>query len=141
MVKLAEDKSVFKGSGVSITSEGHSYLGAAVGTKSFVKNYAFNIVKVFLEELDVLTTIASSQPHAAYTALTHGLSSKWTYLSKTIPDLFPTCTLLPIEQKLHREFLPSITRQKSIKSSREGLDVPTSSPWRNGNLESSREQL
>ena len=80
-----------------------------MGTETFVKNYATDKIKVFLDELDKLTTFASSQPQAAYAALTHGLSSKWTYLSRTISDI--SAILQPIEQKLHRQFLPSITGQ------------------------------
>ncbi len=117
--KLAEAKSAFEGSGISITSEGRRYLGAAIGTDTFVKNYAADKVKVFLDEIDKLTAIASSQPHAAYSALTHGLASEWTYLSKTIPDL--SAILLPIEQKLHREFLPSLTGQNTFNQIKRDL--------------------
>ena len=34
-----------------------------------------------------LAEIATSQPHAAYAAFVHGLSSRWTYLSRTIPEV------------------------------------------------------
>ena len=117
--KLAEARAIFDGSGISITSEGHNYLGAAIGIESFVKNYAADKVQAFLEEIDKLTTIAATQPHAAYSALTHGLSSKWTYLSRTIPDI--SSILQPIEQKLHREFLPSITGQNPFNQNERNL--------------------
>jgi len=34
-----------------------------------------------------LVAVALSQPHAIYATFIHGLSSRWTYLLKTIPDL------------------------------------------------------
>ena len=117
--KLAEARAIFDGLGISITFEGHNYLGAAIGIESFVKNYAADKVQVFLEEIDKLTIIAATQPHATYSALTHGLSSKWTYLSRTIPNI--SSILQPIEQKLHREFLPSITGQNPFNQNERNL--------------------
>ena len=38
-------------------------------------------------EIRLLTAIALTQPHAAFAALTHGLSSKWSYLSRTTAGL------------------------------------------------------
>lgn len=35
----------------------------------------------------LLSDIATSQPHAAFSALTHGLLSKWSYLSRVVPDV------------------------------------------------------
>ena len=57
-------------------------------------------------------TIASSQPHAAYSALTHGLIGKWAYISRTVPnvsDLF-----LPLENALRHQFLPDLTGRTSF---------------------------
>jgi len=34
-----------------------------------------------------LSKFASSQPHVAYSAMIHGLSSRWTFLSRTVNDL------------------------------------------------------
>ena len=36
---------------------------------------------------NILSDIAKSQPHAAFSALTHGLLNKWTYLSRVVPDI------------------------------------------------------
>ena len=40
-----------------------------------------------MKELDNLATIAVIQLHAAHATFTHGLSSKWSYLTRTIRDI------------------------------------------------------
>ena len=35
-----------------------------------------------MNEVEKLSKIAETQPHAAYAAFTHGLSSKWSYHSR-----------------------------------------------------------
>ena len=42
---------------------------------------------VLMYELNRLSYIAQTQPHAAYTAFTHGLKHKFTYLMRTIPNI------------------------------------------------------
>ena len=62
---------------------------------------------MWTEEVLHLAEFATSQPHAAYTAFVHGLSTKWTYLSRTVPeikDLFQ-----PLENAIHQVLIPSIT--------------------------------
>ena len=54
-----------------------------------------------------LAEIASTQPHAAYSAFVHGLSSRWTYLSRTIPGI--SDLLQPLENAIHQVFIPSLT--------------------------------
>ena len=71
--------STFADTRVNVTSDGRPYLGAAVGSKEFVEIYVESKVKSWLSSVCNLATIARTQPHAAYSALTHGLSSKWTY--------------------------------------------------------------
>lgn len=55
------------------------------------------------------TGVSITQPHAAYAAFTHGLelTSKWTYLARTIPDIEDL--LQPLECVIRQRFLPSLT--------------------------------
>ena len=55
-------------------------------------------VNEWTSNIQGLATIAATQPHAAYSALTHGLMSKWKYLSRTIPDISPL--LRPLDDAL-----------------------------------------
>ena len=78
---------IFADSGVNITSHGRPYLGAPLGPPEFVEEYLCSKVEEWTSSITVLSEIAVSQPHAAYSALTHGLSSKWSYLSRVTPDI------------------------------------------------------
>ena len=60
-----------------ITSNGRPYLGSAIGTNEFVTSFAKNKIAEWTTELETLTSIAHSHPHAAYSAFIHGLSNKW----------------------------------------------------------------
>ena len=98
---------VFGNSWVEMTKDGQRHLGAAFGTRSFVEVFVTEKVHEWTKEVEQLTTIASSKPHAAYSALTHGLIGKYAYISRTVPnvsDLF-----LPMENALRHRFLPALT--------------------------------
>ena len=104
---LAEATSTFAGTGVHITSHGRPYLGAAVGSQEFVKAHVESKVNEWLANVKCLSVIAKTQPHAAFSALTKGLMSKWTYLSRTTPDIGPL--LKPLDDSLRAELIPALT--------------------------------
>ena len=74
-------------------------------------------------EVARLSSIASSQPHAAYAALTHGLISKWTYLMRKVQgigDLFE-----PLEKAIRQDFLPALTGRTGLSDlERNLLEMP-----------------
>ena len=82
-----------------MTCEGWPYLGVAIGTDRFAKEFIAEKVKEWSAEVLLLAKIAESQPHAAYSALTHGLSSRWWYVILIAECLQPLeeilCILLP----------------------------------------------
>ena len=100
-------KHLFEGTNVNITVQGKRHLGAAAGSREYTEQYVGDKVKTWTQEVLLLAEIATSQPHPAYSAFVHGLSSRWTYLSRTIPgvsDLFQ-----PLEDAIHQVFIPSLT--------------------------------
>ena len=109
---LEEATTLFEGTGVAITAEGRRHLGAAIGTHDFVERYIQQKVSAWIHEVDRLSSITITQPHAAYAAFSHGLSSKWTYLARTIPD----CEDLfkPLEEAIRQRLLPSLTGQNAF---------------------------
>ena len=115
-----EAKSMFKSTGVSITVEGKRHLGAAIGTNSFVKSYVERKISGWILELDRLSSIALTQPHAAYAAFIHGLKSKWTYLSRTIPGIGDM--LEPLENTIRQPFPTFPHWPKCFQQCHEGLD-------------------
>ena len=59
-----------------------------------------------VKEMEKLTTFVSSQPHAAYAAIAHGLSGKWTHLARTV--LGTSDLLKPLEEVIRHRFIPAL---------------------------------
>ena len=114
---LTEATELFRNTGVSITTEGKRHLGAAIGTRNFVEEYMQQRVATWVLEVEHLSSIAITQPHAAYSAFTHGLLNKWTYLARTVPN---------VSDLFQKTFLPSLTGQNAFNNStRELMALPT----------------
>ena len=104
---LSAASAAFADTGVNVTSEGRPYLGAALGTEEYMKAFVADKVQQRAGELEQLATIARSQPHAAHAAFTHGMTSKWTYLTRTMPDIGPS--LLPLDTIIRTKLIPALT--------------------------------
>ena len=116
---LEEASAIFNDTGVDITVEGRRHLGAAIAKPTFVEKYVQHKVSGWVHEVECLSSIAVTQPHVAYAAFTHGLISRWTYLSRTIPgigDLFK-----PLEATIRQKFLPSLTGQSLFSDTHRDL--------------------
>ena len=104
--ELAESaKKVFDDE-VNITLEGRRHLGAVIESKEFKNQYCQEKVEKWLREMESLTEISNSQPHAAYVAFTKGFKSKFTYYLRTIKSFEEYVD--PIEEVMHTSFLPSL---------------------------------
>ena len=80
-------------------------------------------MREWTEQIHHLSTFASSQPHAAYAAFTHGLAGRWTYLLRTVQDISPL--LRPLDDAIHQQFLPALTgRPPCSPEERELLSLP-----------------
>ena len=106
---LATATASFANTGVQVTAEGRPYLGAAIGSEEFVISHVKNKVAKWTEELNSLAMIALTQPHAAHAAFTHGLSSKWCYLTRTIRNI--GSLLQPLETTIRSKLIPALTGQ------------------------------
>ena len=100
-------RELFEGTGINVTTEGKRHLGAAIGSRSYTVEYVNGKVRKWSEEIIQLANIAKTQPHAAYCAYTHGLSSRWTFLSRTIPDIAEL--LQPLEDAIQQHLIPALT--------------------------------
>ena len=86
---------------------GKRHLGGSIGQDTFVQAYVTNKIAKWIVELDNLMKIAATQPHCAYAACRRSLTSRWTYLARTVPgidDLFQ-----PLEDALRQRFIPALT--------------------------------
>ena len=120
---LDEARRLFQGTNVNITVHGKRHLEATIESREYTEQYVGDKVKTWTQELLQLAEITTSQPHAAYAAFVQRLSSRWTYLSRTIPevsDLFQ-----PLGDAIHQVFIPSLTgRPPCSKLIRDLLTLP-----------------
>ena len=110
--KLAEAQEMFGDAGVKITAEGRKYLGGFVGTNEGRENYARELCKEWIEQLEELSIIARSEPQAAYAGFTAGFKHKLTYFLRTIPNMAEI--VKPFDDVLTNKFLPAVTEKSVI---------------------------
>ena len=114
---------IFSDTNIVITCQGKRHLCAALGTNSFIEEYVSTKVHEWEEELMTLSKIAKSYPQEALLAYTHGFSSRWIYLSRTIPDI--ARLFQPLEEIIQNHFIPALTgRSPCFKSERLLLSLP-----------------
>ena len=78
-------KTMFADTGISVTTSGAKHLGAAIGEKAFVDSYLQAKVEKWCVQLETLSFLAIANPQYAYAVYTHGFSSKFSYIMRTIP--------------------------------------------------------
>ena len=108
--KFDEARTVFRDTGINICQSGRRYLGGTVGSDSFATEFISNNVARWVSEIEHLTKIAQSQPHAAFAALTHGLLGKWLYMIRVM-DQSANSLLQPLEMAICSKLIPALTGQ------------------------------
>ena len=84
---LSMGRDLFNATEVNVTTEGRPYLSAPLGTLQYSEGFVEAKVDTWRTVILSLTETASSQPHAAYSAFTHGLSNLWFFLRRTTPNI------------------------------------------------------
>jgi len=95
------------------------YVGAPLGSHEFHSTFLQEKVSQWENDIIQLSKFASSQPHAAYSAMIHGLSSRWTFLSRTINDLSSF-----YEKAICLHLLPKLCLHPPIDSEQAMLALP-----------------
>ena len=116
-------RNTFADTGVQITSRGQRHLGAAIGSQDFIHEYVSKKVMEWTAIIEDLAEIAHTQPHAAYAAYTHGIASKWLFITRTIPDIEHHLT--PLEDAIRRKLIPALTGHHCNDLERSLLALPT----------------
>ena len=107
-------REVFADTDVRITTHGKRHLGATLDSKTFTEEYVNDKVQGWTKDIMNLAEVASSQPHAAYAAYVHGLSSCWSYWLRTVSDIDDV--LQPLENIIHQHLIPALTGRPSCSS-------------------------
>ena len=77
MKGLAMD--IFEDTGIMIMTEGQKHLGAGIGSPEFMITFTKNLVDQWALELQELSKIAKTEPHAAYPNFVFSFKMKRTY--------------------------------------------------------------
>ena len=100
-----EAPNLFANLRVNITAEGKIHLGAVIRSTEYRDKYVEDLVKVWNNQLTILSTIAKTQPQAAYLAFANRFKSK-ILLLRTIPNI--RHLLLPVERTVRNKFIPAV---------------------------------
>ena len=92
---------------------GQRYLGAALGSQTFVESNVKEKVDKWVTELKDLCEIAKTEPQPAYTAFTVGLCKRCIYVMR-IEDSSKHFPLVSTIGRLHPVVFPSPNSQKSL---------------------------
>ena len=93
---------------VNVTAEGRPYLGAVIGSRAFIENHVSSKVASWVTELELLASFAV---HAAFSAFSRGVVSKWLFIARTVPDVGHLYQLP--EDCVRHHFIPSVTGRSS----------------------------
>ena len=116
--------SIFGDTDINLTTEGHIYLGSDIGSSNVFACFVEKKVSDWVDQIIKLNSIALSQPHAAFSAFTHGLSSKWTCFLRTVPNV--ENYLQPLEDTIRCQLLPTLIGQCAFTDEfRNLISLPT----------------
>ena len=73
---LKDAKTIFTDTNINITTDGRKHLGAVVGSDTYKIKHVEDLVDDWNTQLKLLSTIAETQPQAAYLAFVSGFRSK-----------------------------------------------------------------
>ena len=76
-------------------------------------------MKEWSGELSRLSEIGLTQPHAAFSALTHGLLGGWVFLSRMLPGIGEWFSAL--EQTIHIYLLPALSSKFNFSDAKRKL--------------------
>ena len=111
-----------KDSGIEIITTGTRHLGAAVGTESFKQSYVKKKVDAWIQCIKTLAIIATSEPHAVYSAYTHCLQNQWSFLCRSMPG--DPLLFEPLEDAIRTVFIPALLRREVNDLERNLLSMP-----------------
>ena len=92
---------------MKVTTEGERHLDAVLASREYRDEYVKDLVTDWDNRLTILSTIAETQPQAAYSAFVSGFKNKLNSFMRTIPNI--RCLLLSLERKIRNKFIPAVT--------------------------------
>ena len=107
-----EAQNLFANLRVNITAEEKIHLGTVIRSTVYRDKYVKDLVKVWYNQLTILSTIAKTQAQAAYLAFASGFKSK-PYSLRIIPNI--PHLLLAVERTISNIVYPSYNRMPHMQ--------------------------
>ena len=101
----SEAEEVFADLGIKIVCS-HRLLEGIIGSYPGRRGFVEDLVKKWISELECLTTIASSQPQAAFAAFTKSLQFQWSYVQRVVGGC--QSLFMDLETTIWEKFLPTV---------------------------------
>ena len=122
--------SVFSGTGVQLSTEGsdlsckngHCHLGAAAELPEFISDYLTEKVTAWTTQVNWLTEIAQTDPHAAYAAFAFRLRHRWNFIQRTI--LTSSEHMEPLRDATRNCLIPTLTKHEFNDMEMELVSLP-----------------
>ena len=78
---------IFAGTGIKITLDGRRHLGVVIGTNENKNKSIEEKIDEWCKEIKILSTIAATEFHAAFTGFVFVLKHRYTYFMRTISNI------------------------------------------------------
>ena len=78
---------IFDNTKIKIQTDGQRHVGPVIGTGNLRQNYMKEKINQWIQELRILSKIASYEPQAAYSYFITGFKHKPTYFMRTVPNI------------------------------------------------------
>ena len=112
---------LFNELGVKVVTS-QRFLGGYVGDRESTEEYVQQQVQNWVHRVEKLTNTATSQPQAAYAALTKSLQVEWTYLQRVIPNC--ATAFAPLMHILFESFMPTVMGGSISEQEKALLSIP-----------------
>ena len=119
---LQKAKALFDSCGINITTEGRPLLGAPIGSQFFSDDFIKEQISQWVAEFKALSSVAKTQPQAAYAAYTHGLAGKWAYLLRACE--ISSEQFSSLEEMIRLDFISAISGRAVSDIERVLLTLP-----------------
>ena len=105
-------RDLFGQTSINISTRGQKHLGAVLGSRSYLEEYASEKVNDWVGQVVKLAEFAATQPQACYVAYTFGLKHKWKYYLRTLSAIEEV--LGPLERAISDALIPSTTSEQLL---------------------------
>ncbi len=113
---------IFTPLGIKVTCSGKRHLGAAIGSKDFKEEYINKKVKCWVDDVMELANVAKEEPQFVYSAYIKGVSSRWAYFQRTIPNI--SHLFEPLEEAISEHLIPALVGRKVSSIETDLLALP-----------------